>query len=142
MTVTPIHRVSDPLDPATWPRAARSRLLHAVLHDGARAHRNPRKDPDPVDTRPMETATPAHIDTAPSVPFDLAAVAARPLDLDTMARIVEDAGRAATSDSHVPPAAASPTLRDVIERPGIAPRLAASRLYRAAFRGALNPATD
>ena len=68
---------------------------------------------------------------------------ARPvLDLDTMAAITEDAGRAALSGrADASPYETSRAMRAVIGAPD-ANVLTAARLYRAAFRGALHPATD
>ena len=95
---------------------------------------------------------PAHIDTAPSVPFDLATVAGgaqRPtsaparLDLDLMARIAVDAGRAATEGrADASPFDVSPAMREVADHPEHGAAVAAARLYRAALRGAIDPATD
>lgn len=101
----------------------------------ARAHANPRTGPGPRDHGRMPTST---IDNAPSVPFDLATVAARPLDLDTMTRIAEDAGRAATVDAD--PVAGAPMHAATVAAWN--PLTAAARLWRAAYRGARNPATE
>lgn len=66
------------------------------------------------------------------------------LDLDTMAEIAVDAGRAAREGraAVTPPVVASRALLRVIAAPGPQPRAAAARLYRAAVRGALDPATE
>lgn len=81
---------------------------------------------------------PAPIDTAPSVPYDLAAVTARPLDLDTMARIAEDAGHAATVDGDDPGGAPLHARTVAAWRP----LTAAARLWRAAYRGARFPSPE
>lgn len=67
-----------------------------------------------------------------------------PVDLDTMTRIAEEAGRAAADGRRdLSPFDASPTLRAVIAEAPRARRIGpAERLYRAAFRGATDPATD
>jgi len=67
-----------------------------------------------------------------------------PLDLDTMAAIAEEAGRAATAGrTDLSPFDASPTLRDLIREAPRARRVTtAADLYRAAYDGALDPATD
>lgn len=85
--------------------------------------------------------------SAPSVPFDLATVSgggrrpASPLDLDLMAAIAEEAGRAALRSGGAQPPLdvksalrAFPTADDML--------VTATRLYRACLRGATDPATD
>jgi hypothetical protein len=84
---------------------------------------------------------------APFVPFDLATVSggghrpATALDLDTMARIAEEAGRDAVrvGDAQAPLDASS-ALRGIPTADGM--RVTATRLYRACRRGATDPATD
>ena len=84
---------------------------------------------------------------APSVPFDLATVSGgghRPvtaLDLDTMARIAEEAGRDAARRRGAPAlVGAGSTLRAIPTADGML--VTATRLYRACRHGATDPATD
>ncbi|MFN2319048.1 MAG: hypothetical protein ABR500_05145, partial [Dermatophilaceae bacterium] len=63
------------------------------------------------------------------------------LDLDTMARIAEEAGRdAVLGRADQPPLDAYLTLRAIPTTDGML--VTATRLYQACFRGALDPATD
>ena len=87
----------------------------------------------------------APVDTVPTVPFDLttAAFSMPPaLDLDLMAAIAEDAGRAAVAGSEASPFDASPAMRSVCTTPDGGRMVTAARLYRAAYRGALDPGMD
>jgi hypothetical protein len=87
----------------------------------------------------------APVDTAPSVPFDLTTVAFTVpplLDLDLMSAIAEDAGRAAACGSEESPFDASPAMRTVCANPDGGRMVSAARLYRAAYRGALDPGMD
>ena len=87
----------------------------------------------------------ASVDTDQTVPFDLHTVAfTMPplLDLDLMAAIAEDAGRAAASGSEASPFDASPAMRTVCATPDGGRMVTAARLYRAAYRGALDPGMD
>ena len=91
----------------------------------------------------MHTSSPVAL----SVPFDLATVSGggrRPstaLDLDTMARIAEEAGRDAVRGRAAhPPFDGNPALRAVSTVDGML--VTATRLYRACRRGATDPATD
>lgn len=84
---------------------------------------------------------------SPYVPFDLATVsggghrAATALDLDTMARIAEEAGRDAVRTSGPQaPFDANSALRGIPRAEGMI--VTATRLYRACRRGANDPATD
>lgn len=80
-----------------------------------------------------------HIDTAPAVPFDLAAVGAGAtvLDPDLTRRIRDDATAAAARDvPYVDPFDASPAMREVCDDPGGGRMVAAARLWRAAYRDA------
>ncbi|HYN68092.1 MAG TPA: hypothetical protein VES93_14485 [Ornithinibacter sp.] len=83
----------------------------------------------------------------PFVPFDLATVSggghrpATTLDLDTMARIAEEAGRDAVRPGGArTPLDADSTLRGIPAADGML--VTATRLYRACRRGATDPATD
>lgn len=103
-------------------------------------------------TRPRPRS---HIDTAPSIPFDLAAVGGarrltvQPVSLAAMTAVAEDAGRAAKSITHSLDdrdiAAESPTIAALLaEHTPAGARAAAilTDLFRACVRGALDPATD
>lgn len=86
----------------------------------------------------------ASVDATSPVPFDPGAITSTvpPLELELMTAIAEDAGRAAASGSDASPFDASPAMRVVSRTPGGGRMVAAARLYRAAYQGALEPDLD